>query len=460
MKRLLSGAIAALILLSSVGPVTAADVKPLGNVGGSVRPFHTGETVPILNGGTGATTAAAARTALGVAIGTNVQAYDADLTTWGSITPSANVQTLLASINFAGFRTSLDVYSKGEVDTAVAAAGVLITYKDEGSNLTTATTSIDCVGAGITCTNSTGAVTVTVSGAAAGTVTASGGSTGALAKFSSSSAITAGDLTGDVTTSGGVATTIASNAVTTAKILNANVTLAKIANASANSKLLGSGAAGSGAAYAEITLGTNLSVSGTTLNAVATPGTGGGLFSSQLTTIPTVSSTGLSNFLGTGAASADTAAGVLVSGTSGGMGAYTTSVPGTPYTITALVAASAAASAVPGLGWTDGTKVQFIYASTAFGILVQNNSNITTFAAGPATLATAIGNFKLVWLRINDNGTNVTFSYSNDGVNFSSAYTIAKASGYLGSSGYTHIFVGAPGGSGTQNNTVMAWTQN
>jgi hypothetical protein len=68
--------------------------------------------------------------------------------------------------------------------------------------------------------------------------------------------------TGDVTSSAGsVALTIA----------NAAVSLAKIANAAANSKLLGSGASGSGASYAELTLGTNLSMSGTTLNAASTP---------------------------------------------------------------------------------------------------------------------------------------------------------------------------------------------
>ena len=131
-------------------------------------------------------------------------------------------------------------------------------------------------------------------------------------------------LTGDVTTTvGTVATAIATNAVTTTKIADANVTLAKLANintdsilgrataasgvpevltslpfaftgdvtrpadsnaqtiandavtlakiqnATANSKLLGSGSAGSGADYSEITLGSGLSMTGTTLSVSA-----------------------------------------------------------------------------------------------------------------------------------------------------------------------------------------------
>lgn len=50
---------------------------------------------------------AAIRTALGLVIGTNVQAYDADLTTYAGIGPSANVQSVLSAADYAAIRTLL-----------------------------------------------------------------------------------------------------------------------------------------------------------------------------------------------------------------------------------------------------------------------------------------------------------------------------------------------------------------
>lgn len=52
--------------------------------------------------------AAALQTTAGTVIGTNVQAYDADLTTYAGITPSANVQTLLGTASYAAFIAQLD----------------------------------------------------------------------------------------------------------------------------------------------------------------------------------------------------------------------------------------------------------------------------------------------------------------------------------------------------------------
>jgi hypothetical protein len=60
---------------------------------------------------------ATARTNLGLAIGINVQAFDADLTTYAGITPSANVQSFLGAANYAAMKTLMGYYTSGDAPT-------------------------------------------------------------------------------------------------------------------------------------------------------------------------------------------------------------------------------------------------------------------------------------------------------------------------------------------------------
>ena len=59
------------------------------------------------DGGATNLVAATARTSLGLVIGTNVQAFDTDLTTWAGITPAANVGTFLATPSSANLRLTM-----------------------------------------------------------------------------------------------------------------------------------------------------------------------------------------------------------------------------------------------------------------------------------------------------------------------------------------------------------------
>lgn len=84
--------------------------------------------------------ATAQRATLGLVIGTNVQAYDADLTTYAGITPSANVQTLLGAADFAAFKTSLSLATVATSGSAADLTGNLsVSRLNSGTSASSAT---------------------------------------------------------------------------------------------------------------------------------------------------------------------------------------------------------------------------------------------------------------------------------------------------------------------------------
>lgn len=198
-------------------------------------------------------------------------------------------------------------------------------------------------------------------------------------------------------------------------------------------------------------------------------GGGSGLYAPVLSTIPTSANTGLSTWGNQGSASvADTAVGVTITSPSAGAtdswNIRHKTAPATPYTITGLVALTSMGATIlrgVGMGWYDGTKAQVMRlvfnGNAAPTLYVSNETTLTAFSAN------VVGPFSMVmnpcWMRLADNGTNITFSTSHDGVNFSLVYTVAKASGFLGSGGYSSIFFGVEANGETTYGTLMSYAQ-
>ena len=217
-----------------LGTIATQNATAVAITGGTI----TGGTITgitdlaVADGGTGASDAGTARTNLGVAIGTDVQAYDAGLQSISGLTTSAD-QTVYTTASDTYATTSLTSFGRNLIDDTDAATarttlglGTLATQSGTFSGTHSGTTS----------GTNTGDQTITLTG----DVTGSG--TGSFAATIATDAVTA--------------TKIASGAVTTAKIGAAAVTGAKLA-ADSSTIISGNTPSGSGAFQGQQWFNTN-----------------------------------------------------------------------------------------------------------------------------------------------------------------------------------------------------------
>lgn len=283
------------------------------------------------------------------------------------------------------------------------------------------------------------------------------------------------------------------DSVTTAKILANNVTLSKLAQI-ATARFLGRTTAGTGDVEALTgTQATSLldtfttsakglvpaaSGGNTTTEFLRKDGTwqvpaggsgGGGLFAPSLSAVPTAAGTGFDSwwYQWTGATTGDGEQGPWMKApTTAGTNRWSARVktaPGTPYTLTMLLAAqtpnATASSAGVYVGWSEAAtgaanKAQLWYwRPQQANIGIANLTNATTVSALSNITTTNVQCDRL-WVRMTDDGTTVSVftSPSGDPDTFLPSWTQTKSSGFLGSSGYAYILYG---GIGTASSVVV-----
>lgn len=202
-------------------------------------------------------------------------------------------------------------------------------------------------------------------------------------------------------------------------------------------------------------LGANLSLTSGTL--AATGGGGGGGAGNALWVLPnnpTIGSFAQINISGTVTATA--------SGTSntvtlfdGGSNALkleglTLAVPvSTPYRVAILAYGTGQSVQYnsQAFGWTDGTKFETMTIVNSFNVVTHSQWSNSASRATDTSVWTIFASpygmtYGGLWIGLRDDGTNVHYELSQDGVNFITIFTVTKSSGYLGSSGYSHIFFG------------------
>lgn len=137
-------------------------------------------------------------------------------------------------------------------------------------------------------------------------------------------------------------------------------------------------------------------------------------------------------------------------------------VPGTtPYRVALLCnVVHNGSNNWPFYGWRKSSGEIQLLLNDLTGINIQNYSNPTSFSGQPFAFTDISTN--LTWIGLRDDGTNIFFERSSDGVNFATIYTTSKSSGFLGSSGYNEICFGLFDNDGNTNPilTIRVYDEN
>lgn len=134
---------------------------------------------------------------------------------------------------------------------------------------------------------------------------------------------------------------------------------------------------------------------------------------------------------------------------------YTPVPSSTPYRIAIFgLTTYNGPSTWPFFGWCVNSPGNMQIMGVANGAtFVQNYSSPTSFSGQPFSFS--VPQTPLMWYGLRDDGTNIYFEQSQDGVHFVTLYTTSKSSGFLGSSGYTHICWGLFDDQGSGNHPAL-----
>jgi hypothetical protein len=223
-------------------------------------------------------------------------------------------------------------------------------------------------------------------------------------------------------------------------------------------------------------------VRATTQDIADLAGGGGGSFNSYAAKVPDSSQWTQFNFTGAAASEASVAGGLtqalnLTSGTlSGGTRAVqglSRPAPTAPYRVVAAIRPATpinqgGAYGISGVGWSDGTKLQVLSIFSNSGanayFEIDNFASPTGSTSAVVTSQISLGLplHAEVWIGLYDDGTNIHIQTSSDSVHWVDYYTVSKASGYLGASGYSNIvfYVDTLGTTGPHvSSTLLCWDE-